>query len=70
MTKTTLNIILPRAESTITGVWRILKAHDLVTLEYTDGSRKSAIIKSDKWTKIHADNLSIIYNVRKGVRSQ
>ena len=65
MRKNVLNIILPRPESLVTGVWRILKAHDLVTLEFSDGNRKSAIIKPDRWAKIHTDSLAIIYDVRK-----
>ncbi len=59
-----LNLILPRAEAMMTGVWRILKAHDLVTLEYTDGQRESAIIPISRWLKIRNNTFSIVGEVQ------
>lgn len=47
-----LQIILPRVESMMSGVFRILKAHDLVTMEYTDGTRESGNIPTERWDEI------------------
>jgi len=65
-------MILPNVQSIMTGVWRILRAHNLVTLEYTNGSRESGMISTSKWGEIGGQPLAIISEVQaqqKGMQS-
>lgn len=67
--KLCLQIIPPNIQSQITGVWRVLKAHDLVTLEYTNLERESAIIPLKRWAEIRDNFFAIVsevQNQRKG----
>jgi hypothetical protein len=62
------HIILPNIQAMMTGVWRILRAHDLVTLEYTDMQRESATIPVKRWSEIHGNVFSIVREVQETAR--
>lgn len=61
---TTQQLILPKAAAMISGVWRIQRAHDLVTLEYEDGTREAAKISAAKWHEIQDLPLRIVSEVQ------
>ncbi len=48
-------ICLSNIHAMMTGVARIYRAHDLVTLEYVDGKRESGKVSSAEWSGM-ADN--------------
>lgn len=58
------HIILPNDLAMISGVWRIQRSHELVTLEYTDGTREAAIIPPEKWARIYTEPLRIVSTVQ------
>lgn len=62
--KHVLNIILPNIQAAMTGVWRIQRAHDLVTLEYTDGTREAGIVKLPRWIQIADNPFAIVSEVQ------
>ncbi len=64
-----LNIIPSKVEALMHGVWRIMRAHDLVTLEYTDGQRESAMIPVKRWSEIHNNTFSIVGEVQRQRKS-
>ncbi len=70
MSKHALHIILPNIEAGMTGVWRIQRAHDLVKLDYTDGTSESAIIKVAKWNEVRSNTFSIVGTVQDIARKQ
>lgn len=51
---------LSNIESMMTGVSRIMRAHDLVTVEYTDGKRESASISALVWSGIAESPIKIV----------
>ena len=63
-TKPVSCLILSNIQSMMTGVWRIEHAHDLVTLDYTDGKREGANIAQDVWAKIHDKPFMIVSEVQ------
>ncbi len=62
--KQTAQIIPTGIISMMTGVWRIQRAHDLVTLEYTDGTRESGKIELREWALISGNVFSIVSTVQ------
>lgn len=62
--KHVINIILPNVQAMMTGVWRIQKAHDLVTLEYIDGTREAGIVKLPRWMQIADNPFAIVGEVQ------
>ena len=59
-----LNIILPNIQCAMSGVWRIQRVHELVVLNYTDGSTEAADVPLTKWAEIHQEPFRIISEVQ------
>jgi len=56
--------ILPNIQAMMTGVWRIERERDGVTLTYSDGSTEKGQISTSKWSEIHQLPFSIISEVQ------
>ena len=59
-----LSIILPNVQAAMTGVCSIQRAHGLVTLEYTDGTREAANITAERWAAISENPFAIVGEVQ------
>jgi len=57
-------MILPNIQAMMTGVWRIDRAHDLVTLTYTDNTREAGKVTAARWQEIHQMPFAIISEVQ------
>ncbi len=57
-------IILPNIQAMMTGVWRIDRAHDLVTLTYSDNTREAAKIIAPRWKEISGNPFAIVSEVQ------
>lgn len=64
MSKKVLTIVLPTIQAMMSGVVFINRAHDLVTLTYTDNTREAAKISNAKWEEIHESVFRIISEVQ------
>lgn len=62
--KLCLQIIPPNVQTAMTGVWRILKTHDLVTLEYSDLTRESGTVPLKRWNEIQDNVFAIVSEVQ------
>lgn len=57
-------IILPNVQAAMSGVWRIDRAHELVTLTYSDGTREAGKVGAARWAEISANPFSIVSEVQ------
>jgi hypothetical protein len=62
--KSVLTIILPNIQAMICGVWRIDRAHELVTLTYADGTREAGKVPLARWSNIKDNPFSIVSEVQ------
>jgi hypothetical protein len=62
--KSVLTIILPNIQAMICGVWRIDRAHELVTLTYTDGTREAGKVPLSRWSTIHDNPFAIVSEIQ------
>ena len=60
----TAQIIPTGIISMMTGVWRIQRAHDLVVLEYTDGTREAGKVPLRRWVEIEGNVFAIVSEVQ------
>ena len=63
-TKKVWHIILPNIQAMICGVYCIIKAHNLITLVYTDNTRESGLILNKRWAEIHEKPFDIVSEVQ------
>ena len=59
-----LTIGLSNIHAMMTGVSRVDRAHDLVTLTYSDNTREAATISSERWAEIHENSFAIVSEVQ------
>jgi hypothetical protein len=57
-------IVLPTISSMMTGVWKIDRAHDLVTLTYENHTREAGMITIKRWEEIKDNNFAIVSEVQ------
>jgi hypothetical protein len=53
-------LVFTHVQAMMSGVWRARRAHDLCTLEYSDGSTESGKITDDQWLEGHAAPLELV----------
>ena len=56
--------IFPNIEAMTTGVRRIEREHEGVTLNYYDGSTEKGEISTGKWNEIHRSPFAVISEVQ------
>lgn len=59
-----VTLALSNITTMMTGVSRIDRAHDLVTLTYSDGNREAAKISTARWNEIHENPIAIVSDVQ------
>jgi hypothetical protein len=57
-------LVLAKIQTAMSGVTRIDRAHDLVTLEYVDGTREAGKIPQAKWDALAGETFAIISEVQ------
>ncbi len=55
---------LSNIQAAMSGVTRINRAHDLVTLEYTDGTREAGKVSAARWAEICENPFAIVSEIQ------
>lgn len=55
---------LSNVQAAMSGVSRINRAHDLVTLEYTDGKREAGKVSDARWAEICENPFAIVSEIQ------
>lgn len=55
---------LSNVYAAMSGVARINRAHDLVTLEYTDGTREAGKVSAARWAEICSEPFAIVSEIQ------
>jgi hypothetical protein len=63
-TRKTVELIIPKIVTMMTGVWRIQKAHDLVKLTYTDNTTEAGFISLARWLELGEDGMKIVSEIQ------